>query len=414
MASTAQPRDAGNAWNSLTAERPGYWLAAARPRLVRIARSWGIDPDTAEDVAQETLLEAWRHLDELYAPSVLDAWLKAICRNVCRRYARADGQRARRLSALPVPMSGDEPAGSDEASQPDILDPYAFDPAEELERQDLETLLDRALGHLSLDARAAVELCYLAEIPQREAAVRLGLTIRALEARLHRARAQLRRVLGGELRADAETFGLAVGDGLAADEVAAGWRETHLWCRTCGRSRRQGVLEPLPAGGVRLHLRCPSCLRHVDTQGIVPLRGTRSFLPAWKRLMQYTSASLTRGVTTGWQACPFCGSQQQRVRVVRPDEVGDRHGKVGLKVLMQCGACGEHLDMPVGALVAWPHPEAQRFMARHPRWIQEPDVYAAYRGYTGIRVGLADVASTAHLTLLAHSQTLEVLAAFDE
>src|SRR5215831_18470049 len=63
-------------------------MASARPRLMRMACAQGLAPDSAEDVVQETLLEAWRHLDRLYEPDAFDAWLGGICRNVCRRYAR--------------------------------------------------------------------------------------------------------------------------------------------------------------------------------------------------------------------------------------------------------------------------------------------------------------------------------------
>src|SRR5262245_40734281 len=44
-------------------------MATARPRLVRLARLQGVDADGAEDVAQETLLEAWRALDALRDPT---------------------------------------------------------------------------------------------------------------------------------------------------------------------------------------------------------------------------------------------------------------------------------------------------------------------------------------------------------
>ena len=46
-----------------------------------------------------------------------------------------------------------------------------------LDRRDLEVLLDHALAHLSAGARELVALCYLADLPQREVAVRLGLTL---------------------------------------------------------------------------------------------------------------------------------------------------------------------------------------------------------------------------------------------
>ena len=40
-------------------------VEATRPRLLRLAQLNGIEPDEAEDVVQETYLEAWRHLDKL-------------------------------------------------------------------------------------------------------------------------------------------------------------------------------------------------------------------------------------------------------------------------------------------------------------------------------------------------------------
>ena len=64
-------------------------MVAARPRLLRLARLRGVPDDLAEDVVQETLLEAWRCLDRLYDPTGADRWLDEICRNVCRRYARS-------------------------------------------------------------------------------------------------------------------------------------------------------------------------------------------------------------------------------------------------------------------------------------------------------------------------------------
>ncbi len=40
-------------------------FTAARPRLLRQAHMRGVAPDAVDDVVQETLLEAWRHLDAL-------------------------------------------------------------------------------------------------------------------------------------------------------------------------------------------------------------------------------------------------------------------------------------------------------------------------------------------------------------
>ena len=186
-------------------------FAAARPRLARLARLNGATADQAEDIAQETLLTAWRSLDHLRDASRFDAWLDGICRNICRRVAR---QRANELARF-APSSPASPASPDEppGAAPDPLDQLAADesdPLEELSRRELVTLVDAALSQLNAAAREAVSLRYLADLPADETAARLGLTINTLEARLSRARKQLRAALNGPLRAQAIEFGLAL------------------------------------------------------------------------------------------------------------------------------------------------------------------------------------------------------------
>jgi hypothetical protein len=214
-------------------------------------------------------------------------------------------------------------------------------------------------------------------------------------------------VLGGALRAETQSFGLALDE-----DMASGWRETRLWCRACGRCRRQGTFVPLPGGGISLRLRCAGCGSTVDTRGLVPLKGTTSFLPAHKRLVRYVTTYLTPGLANGWQACPFCGASQP-VQIVGPNAPDNLYAGSGLKALLRCAACGEHVDVPMSALVG-PCPEAQRFMAHHPRWINEPEAFLEYQGQPTIRVRLSDVAGAARLTLIAHPRTLQVLAVFEE
>src|SRR5690348_15333452 len=62
-----------------------------RPRLLRLAYLNGMSPDIADDVVQETMMEAWRHVENLRDPQRFNAWLDGICRNVCRRYKTRDG-----------------------------------------------------------------------------------------------------------------------------------------------------------------------------------------------------------------------------------------------------------------------------------------------------------------------------------
>jgi len=194
-------------------------IVAARPRLLRLARLRGAPPDAAEDVVQETLLEAWRCLDRLYDPTGVDRWLDEICRNICRRYARKQATEQRNL-AFSAPGEDEEQRASETVSLENLADSEASDPIEALNRQDMALLLDQALGLLPGNAREVVELCYLRELPQREATDRLGLSLSALEARLHRARRQLRALFNGPLRPEAEALGLALDD--ASEQ---GWRD---------------------------------------------------------------------------------------------------------------------------------------------------------------------------------------------
>ena len=86
----------------------------ARPRLLRLARLNGMATDVADDVVQETMMEAWRHLDNLRDPQRFDAWLGGICRNICRRQAKDLANTVARHEPLPhlLPDTSD---GEDES-----------------------------------------------------------------------------------------------------------------------------------------------------------------------------------------------------------------------------------------------------------------------------------------------------------
>lgn len=395
-------------------------LLTARPRLLRIIRTLGIPADAADDLAQETLLAAWRRLDQLRSPERFDAWLDAICRNQCRMYLRANSPVALRQGG-PVLVSLDTPDrdGDGAAERAENLpDPQAVDPMELVDRHDLATFLDRALGYLSPNARAVLELRYLMELNEHEAASSLGLTVNVLEARLHRARRQLRDVLGGPLRAEAETYGLVL-DGVMPE----GWQETRIWCNLCGRRRLLGIFDRMPDGKINLRLRCPDCSRrfgHLDnyaSKGIVDLTGMSSFRPALTRTMRVLAEQTHRALETGWDVCSHCGRPTPR-RVVGPDEIPTTLPSA-LQQHWVVAACQHEGCSGLGAYTAvepaiWLHPAAQRFMAEHPRWITLSETVENFANQPAIRFRLADVASDARLTAYTDVRTLRILAIFPE
>src|SRR5918999_1134752 len=107
----------------------GLWREPERRRLVRLCASLSGDRNAAEDLAQETLLEAWTNAHKLHDPAGADRWLAAIARNVCLRWARNRGREAA-LAELPDADLG------------------VADLDRELERAELVELVDRGLALL--------------------------------------------------------------------------------------------------------------------------------------------------------------------------------------------------------------------------------------------------------------------------
>jgi RNA polymerase sigma-70 factor (ECF subfamily) len=385
---------------------------------LQLARLRGVAPDALEDVVQETMLVAWKKFDSLDSRGHVQPWLDEICRNICSRYLRASATDAsRRMPLFDVLPSNALEALEDglEASTPD---PHAIDPAERLSRQALYQLLQQALKLLPEQARKAVELYYLQEVPQREAAVRLGVSISALETRLHRARQRLRQILNGELREEAVAFDLP----LDGEDSALGWRATGIWCYYCGRQRLHGSFETPANGQQYLRMRCPSCSQRfgfdiVNGKGLVAVDHLRSFHPAFKHTMRAVSRHLLHAVAEGKMACKFCGKLAP-VEVGGPKQEASIHDdplKRRFWIRGLCPHCGQvSAGYSADDAVYWSHPATQAFIQRHPRWRNEPDIPIHYQEQPAILFRLSDFMSTAELDVIAHRQTLRVLATFEK
>jgi RNA polymerase sigma-70 factor (ECF subfamily) len=389
-------------------------LAEARPRLVRLARAYGVAPDAAEDAAQETLFVAWRRSERLSSTERLDAWLNSICHHVAQHAVRTSQQWARQT----VPLTRLAQGGADSLSE-DSLPAEEVDLTEALHREDLERLLDQALAHLSTGAREIIQLCYLADLPQREVAERLGISLGSLEARLHRTRLQLRQIVNGELRPVAQDLGLL----LDADE-STGWRETREWCNFCGRRRLRGTFEPLANGALNFRLRCPDCSQRFggdiySTGGLISFSGARAFRPALRRLIRmlkdHYSTDYVAALRQGWQPCPGCKGPAP-VRLIGP---GGSLGSFAdqARLIITCPRCGTIIS-PAALAAYWTDqittPLALSFVDSHPRWRIQPDVSTQYDGRAAFQFRMVDTASAAQLTLLADAQTLQVLAVLQQ
>lgn len=124
----------------------------------------GNDRPRAEDVAQETLLRAWRHQDILSSPpSALRAWLYTVARNIV-----TDEWRHRQVIAE-MPVS-EVPEGRREDASDQLL---------------LSWVVAEALTRLSQEHRAVLLECYYRGHPVAEAAERLGVPVGTVKSRTH-------------------------------------------------------------------------------------------------------------------------------------------------------------------------------------------------------------------------------------
>ncbi|MCE7987365.1 MAG: RNA polymerase sigma factor [Caldilinea sp. CFX5] len=155
-------------------------LLNARPRLQGLCAYLTGDPDSAEDLVQEVLLEAWRSFTTLRNPDAVDAWLNGIVRNVCARWRRTRRREATWLRPdQELPGEGDPNALVEHVAEP-------FDLELLLDRQELAELLDRALALLPATTRDVLVRKYIAEARHAEIADQLGMNENAVTVCLHR------------------------------------------------------------------------------------------------------------------------------------------------------------------------------------------------------------------------------------
>lgn len=385
-------------------------LRQARPRLLRMARAFGIPSDHTEDIAQETCLRAWRKLADVREADRFDAWLNAICRSQCLMYLRAQRR-------TPEPLRLSQPDDGAMASEGgrvsgELADSLIADPLDVICAGDAALLLERAFAYLAPQERALLQLRYLHERPLAEIAHSVGVTPHVLEARLHRARVHLSRALAGPLRRDAEDFGLTI----SSDD---GWRVTRIGCYLCGRRKLLGRFEAAVNGRVELRLRCSACSARSTgdifrSKGIAQLDGLHVFRPALTRSLRALAERTQRTLASGYDVCLHCGHPAPR-RVAAAEEFpaelsqARRHWVVAPCPQPGCPGLGAWaaLDSVIGA-----EPMTQSFISDHPRWVTAPEEVTEWQGRSVIRFELRDLASAAQLTLLADRRTLQTLTAY--
>lgn len=147
--------------------------------------AWRIlaDEALAEDIAQETFIRLWTKVSEWQpAKASLSTWLHRIAHNLCMDYLRRAGP----SSAMPA----DDIPHQDEAEQG--VQSSDTDP---VMQSRLSDQLHQALMSLPERQRSALVLVHYQSLSNRQAAEVIGVSVRALESLLVRARQSLRTAL---------------------------------------------------------------------------------------------------------------------------------------------------------------------------------------------------------------------------
>ena len=163
-------------------------LARHREAVFRLVRATIGESAEAIDVTQETFIAAFAALKRYDPDRPFIAWLKRIALNKCRDWARRRTVRSFFTRAVPLE---DALSIADDAA---LADTQAADRAE-LAR------VSAAITRLPARLREVLLLRAVDGLSQAEAADVLGVTEKAIETRLYRARAKLEEMLGPQSHA---------------------------------------------------------------------------------------------------------------------------------------------------------------------------------------------------------------------
>lgn len=148
-------------------------------------------PDEAEDLVQETFLQAFRHWDSFEGRSQPSTWLYTIASRLCRRMHRKRAGEPDHMESLENLLPG-----------PDEVvpaPPEQDDPEYAQIRRESEERLQRALARLPTDFRLPLVLKDLVELSGAQVSEVLGIPEATVKTRVHRARLKLRKILADGL-----------------------------------------------------------------------------------------------------------------------------------------------------------------------------------------------------------------------
>ncbi len=155
------------------------------PRVLAVCRAHIGRHHASEDLAQESLIRALTHLDQLDDPCKLGAWLRGIAVNVCRDWLRARPREQVSFSVLSDSRNGESLGETDDGIQ-------------QIERQERRQQIKSEIDALPDELREPLLLHYYDEITYEQIADILGVSRATVNTRLAKARRHLAKRLADE------------------------------------------------------------------------------------------------------------------------------------------------------------------------------------------------------------------------
>lgn len=387
---------------------PSFISAEERAQLVRYCAALSGRLEVAEDLAQETLLEAWRNAQALRDPSRRFQWFVGIARNVYLRWQRKQGhEEAHRYQGEIIAY------GQHETARLEQFFVDQFDIASNLERKELLELLERALALLPAETRHALLQHYIGNSSLAQVAQQLGTNTNALAVRLQRGKQTLRRLLLPEMQQDFVVH--------RQQARSAAWEVTPLWCYRCGKQRMLGKRVSYEG---KLLLKCPVCNpgeHQLLSRNELPLlQGMKSYKPMLTRLRNWCHGHYRAALAAyfGGEAitCETC-RQTLVVLLARIERYPDYlRGTLqnwqwfdeGKLVSTYCSHCQNACNTTLSGLVL-NLPETHAFVRAQSRICTFPAQPLETQGRSALLTRLESVTGNAALNIISDEETYNVL-----
>lgn len=149
--------------------------------LYRFVRAYVGDADESYDLVQESFVAAWSALPRFDPQRPFHVWLRRIALNKCRDWERRRAVRRFFFTAQSLDAAGLDPPAV-QATHAEAIEPRL-------------AALDAAIAKLPAALRAPLILTQLDGLAHKDAAALLGISSKAVETRVYRAKALLARAL---------------------------------------------------------------------------------------------------------------------------------------------------------------------------------------------------------------------------